>query len=131
MRYLSRDQIVAAHDAVLRAYGGEEGGGHRGHDFEGVEAAAQSVRNSYYETPAELAAAYAVYVVQGHVFADGNKRSGAAAMVLFLVANGVPYAIENKRLASAMLELQERHESGERTSVLVAWLAGLLNVTGE
>lgn len=127
MKYLTTANIVAAHDAVLRAYGGEEGGGHRGHDFAGVEAAAQSVRNSYYESPAEVAAAYAVYIVQGHVFADGNKRTGAAAMVLYLVANGVPYSISNERLASSMLEIQARYAGGERTGVLVKWLAGLLS----
>ncbi len=39
----------------------------------------RAVKNSYYASPHEPAAAYAVYSVQGHVFADGNKRTGAAA----------------------------------------------------
>jgi death-on-curing family protein len=88
-----------------------------------VEAAVQAVKNSYYETLEELAAAYAVYIVQGHVFMDGNKRSGAAALATFLVGNGRDPKISPTALKGAMLELQQRAELGERTDVLIAWLA--------
>src|SRR3990167_3607639 len=54
-----------------------------------VEAATRAVENSYYEDPYDLAAAYAVYIVQGHVFLDGNKRSAAFAACEFLRANGL------------------------------------------
>jgi prophage maintenance system killer protein len=80
LRFLTAKQIAHMHDVLLRQYGGEEGGGHRGANNEGVDAAVQAVKNSYYETPQELAAAYAVYIIQGHVFMDGNKRAGRAAM---------------------------------------------------
>ena len=84
LRFLSAEQVVAVHDAVLAETGGLPGGGPRGSSYEGVDAAVQAVKNSYYDTVEELAAVYAVYVVQGHVFADGNKRTGAAAMLTFL-----------------------------------------------
>ena len=84
LRFLSAEQVVAVHDTLLTRYGGRMGGGPRGQAYEGVDAAVQAVKNSYYETVEELAAAYAVYIVQGHVFADGNKRTGAAAMLTFL-----------------------------------------------
>jgi hypothetical protein len=57
-------------------WGGQPGGGHRGAENEGAEAAVQAVKNSYYDKLEDLAAAYAVYIVQGHVFMDGNKRTG-------------------------------------------------------
>jgi len=88
-----------------------------------VDAAAQAVKNSYYESLEELAAAYAVYIVQGHVFADGNKRTGAAAMLTFLRANGRRTAISDERLAAMMIELQRRAESGEDVGRLVRWIA--------
>ena len=108
------------HDALVERFGGLAGGGPRGEAYEGVEAAVQAVKNSYYETVEELAAAYAVYLVQGHVFLDGNKRAGAAAMLTFLEANGVSVRIQPDDLASTMIGLQTRAEAGEATSRLIA-----------
>jgi len=126
LRFLSPEQIIAIHDTLLGATGGRGGGGHRGAAYEGVDAAVQAVKNSYYETLEELAAAYAVYVVQGHVFADGNKRTGAAAMLTFLRANGGRTAISDEHLAAMMIELQRRAESGEDVGRLVRWIAAEL-----
>ena len=123
LRFLSPEQIIALHDTLLGATGGRGGGGPRGAAYEGVDAAAQAVKNSYYETLEELAAAHAVYIVQGHVFADGNKRTGAAAMLTFLRANGRRTAISDERLAAMMIELQRRAESGEDVGRLVRWIA--------
>lgn len=128
VRFLTADQIVGMHDALLERFGGLAGGGPRGESYEGVDAAVQAVKNSYYETIEELAAAYAVYIVQGHVFLDGNKRTGAAAMLTFLEANGVSVRIAPEELASTMIDLQARSESGEAASRLIAaiasWLTG-------
>jgi death-on-curing protein len=115
------------HAELLERWGGAEGGGHRGVDYEGVEAAVQAVKNSYYESREELAAAYAVYIVQGHVFMDGNKRTGAAAMLTFLLANGGRTRRSSNEVAQAMLELQARAEAGQRTDQLVSWLSTLLS----
>ena len=125
LRFLTAKQIVHMHDVLLRRYGGEEGGGHRGVDNEGVDAAVQAVKNSYYEIPQELAAAYAVYIVQGHVFMDGNKRAGCAAMLTFLEANGLSVGAP-ARDPRVMVELQQRAEAGESSGSLIAWLASLL-----
>ena len=37
----------------------------------------------------EMAAAYLFHVVSNHPFIDGNKRTGAAAALVFLLMNGV------------------------------------------
>jgi len=114
------------HEALLEQFGGLAGGGPRGESYEGVEAAVQAVKNSYYETVEELAAAYAVYLVQGHVFLDGNKRAGAAAMLTFLEANGVSVKIPPEELASMMIDLQKRSEAGEDASRLISGIASSL-----
>ena len=114
------------HEALLEQFGGLAGGGPRGESYEGVEAAVQAVKNSYYETVEELAAAYAVYLVQGHVFLDGNKRTGAAAMLTFLEANGVSVKIPPEELASMMIDLQKRSEAGEDASRLISGMASSL-----
>ena len=125
-RFLTADQVVAMHDTLLGQFGGLAGGGPRGESYEGVDAAVQAVRNSYYGTLEELAAAYAVYLVQGHVFLDGNKRAGAAAMLTFLEANGVSVRIPPEQLASMMIDLQKRSEAGEDASRLIAGIASVL-----
>jgi death-on-curing protein len=130
--FLNRTQIVEIHDAYVRRYGGDMGGGHRGESYEGVDAVAQAVKNSYYETLVELAAAYAVYIVQGHVFLDGNKRAAYAAMVLFLGQNGVVLP-ESMDLAAAMITMQRacEPEDGGRppaTNELVGWLSSKIRV---
>ena len=126
LHFLSAAQVVEMHDVLLARWGGHSGGGHRGISFEGVEAAVQAVKNSYYETIEELAAAYAVYLVQGHVFLDGNKRTGAAAMLVFLEGNGVRCALAMAGRRDLMIDLQRRSEEGEDTSRLIAWIARLV-----
>lgn len=121
MKYLSAEQLVAMQAMLLEHFGGEEGGGHRGARYEGAEAAVQAVRNSYYESIDELAAAYAVYIVQGRVFMDGNKRTGYSAMLTFLAHDDRVCSLGDP--VRTMIELQERAEAGERTDALVRWLA--------
>lgn len=123
--FLEAEQVAEMHDILLQEWGGEAGTGHRG-ATEGVEAAVQAVKNSYYESLEELGAAYAVYIVQGHVFLDGNKRTGAAAMLTFLEANGRKARHRTGAIFRLMRELQERAEAGERTDRLVSWLAGAI-----
>jgi death-on-curing protein len=123
VRFLTAEQVVALHDALIERDGGSFGGGARGARFEGVDAAVQAVKNSYYESLEELAAAYAVYVVQGHVFLDGNKRTGAAAMLVFLELHGVRIRISAERLAATMIDLQLRAERGSSVADLVDWIA--------
>lgn len=125
-RFLTAEQVVALHDALIERDGGSLGGGARGAGFEGVDAAVQAVKNSYYESLEELAAAYAVYVVQGHVFLDGNKRTGAASLLVFLETHGVRIRIPAERLAAMMIELQERAGGGASAADLVEWIAGVI-----
>lgn len=124
--FITVEQVITAHDAIVQRYGGLEGGGHRGSDHEGVEAAVHAVQNSYYDNVYDLAAAYAVYIVQGHVFLDGNKRAASATMLEFLAANRAKTSISAVDLVSLMIELQERARAGENSGDLVRWLASVL-----
>jgi death-on-curing protein len=126
VRFLTAEQVIAMHDALLERFGGLGGGGPRGESYEGVDAAVQAVKNSYYETVEELAAAYAVYLVRGHVFLDGNKRAGAAAMLTFLEANSASVTLRPEELASMMIDLQKRSEAGEDLSRLIPHIASQL-----
>jgi death-on-curing protein len=56
-----------------------------------------------------MAAAYLFHITRNHPFTDGNKRTGAAAALVFLDLNGVAIAIENEELAD-MVERVARDE---------------------
>jgi death-on-curing family protein len=122
--FLSVEQVYRIHGELLRRYGGSAIPGHRGEE-EGVTAAVLAVENSYYQDIFALAAAYAVYIVMGHVFGDGNKRTGSGAALTFLQLNEVNLRVTPEKLLDTMLELQERAEADPRppASDLVGWLA--------
>ncbi|PYV10255.1 MAG: type II toxin-antitoxin system death-on-curing family toxin [Acidobacteria bacterium] len=122
--FLSVEQVVLIHDEMLRRFGGSVLPGHRGQE-EGVTAAVLAVENSYYDDLFELTAAYAVYIVMGHVFGDGNKRGGSGAALTFLAVNGIHLRARPQDLRDAMLEVQRRAEAEPRpaTSELIAWMA--------
>jgi death on curing protein len=67
----------------------------------------------------ELAALYAAGLVKNHPFVEGNKRTGAVACELFLVANGLRLLASDTELVGAILGLA----SGQiDETVFAAWL---------
>lgn len=46
----------------------------------------------------EMASAYLYHIVQNHPFLDGNKRTGAAAAIIFLTMNGITVKAEEEGL---------------------------------
>ena len=67
----------------------------------------------------DLAALYAAGLVKNHPFVDGNKRTGAVACELFLVANGLRLLASDTELVGAILGLAA---SKVDESVFAAWL---------
>ncbi len=88
--FLSLDQVVRIHAAMIERYGG-----HPGLRDPGLLASALAVpRASFggqylHGDVFEMAAAYLFHIVSNHPFFDGNKRAGAASAVVFLVMNDV------------------------------------------
>ena len=52
-----------------------------------------------------MAAAYLFHIVNNHAFVDGNKRTGLAAALVFLDANGFEVAESGTELADMVLEM--------------------------
>ncbi len=88
--FLSLDQVVRIHTAMIERYGG-----HAGLRDPGLLASALAVpQASFGGQPLhadvfEMAAAYLFHIVSNHPFFDGNKRAGAASAVVFLALNDV------------------------------------------
>jgi death-on-curing protein len=54
-----------------------------------------------------MAAAYFFHIVMNHPFVDGNKRTGAAAAIIFLGMNDIELTADNPTLAEFTLCLAQ------------------------
>jgi death-on-curing protein len=65
-----------------------------------------------------LAAAYCFAIVGGHVFLDGNKRTGHAVAAVFLENNGITHAPQQSEIVDVMVRVASGKMSEKR---LAAW----------
>ncbi|MFH1113209.1 MAG: type II toxin-antitoxin system death-on-curing family toxin [Pseudomonadota bacterium] len=89
MRFLSLHNVIQLHKRIIAQSGGVEGI----LDLGLLESALGQCKITFggqdiYPSPAEKAAALCFSIVRNHPFVDGNKRTGHAAMEVFLVLNG-------------------------------------------
>jgi death-on-curing protein len=124
--WLSRQLIIAIHDEQLAEHGGASG-----MRDEGLleSALARPLNRAGYGDPdiAELAAAYAIGIVRNHPFIDGNKRTGFAALFMFLGLNGAEFEPPEVDATMAMLRLA----AGEMTDAeFAAWVRSHARVPG-
>ena len=89
MIYLSFEQIIELHDALIEKFGGLLGIRERGLLESALAAPMMAVfGEELHKTVYNKAAAYLFYIAKNHAFLDGNKRTAAAAALAFLRANG-------------------------------------------
>jgi death-on-curing protein len=89
MIYLSLEQIIELHDALIGRFGGLIGIRERGLLESAVAAPMMAVfGEELYKSNYNKAAAYLFYIAKNHAFLDGNKRTAVAATLTFLRANG-------------------------------------------
>lgn len=89
MRYLTLGEVLELHRRVIE----QSGGSPDIRDLGTVETALAQPRATFggedlYPTLVDKASAMAYALVMNHPFVDGNKRTGHAAMEVFLVLNG-------------------------------------------
>ena len=108
MTSLSVDDLIALHDEAL-ALG--NGGGEGIRSYQQLSSAAfqpyQSVfGEDAYPTIAEKAAAHAFFLAEGQPFIDGNKRTAALALAVFLDLNDHElYETSDTELADILIDL--------------------------
>ena len=116
--WISLAVVLAVHEEQLA----EHGGGSGVRDSGLLESAlARPQQLAAYGEPdlADLAAAYGYGIVRNHPFVDGNKRTGAVVMELFLALHGVELACSDAELVETILALASGDLSQE---ALAAWL---------
>lgn len=100
--YLSREQILEIHQAILEAHGGADGILNE----DGLASAIETPKSTIfgedaYPTLLSKAGAYLFFFVSNHAFRDGNKRVGLASAFEFLRLNGYELNIPHDRWVEA------------------------------
>lgn len=89
MRYVTLNEVLELHHRLVQRYGGSAGI----RDLGALESALAQPRLTFdgeelYPSIGEKASALGFSIIKNHPFVDGNKRTGHAAMEIFLVLNG-------------------------------------------
>lgn len=104
--FLDLDMVLRTHRSLIERYGGSEGL----RDAGLLHSAIAMPQASFGGAPLhkdlfEMAAAYLYHIVQNHPFIDGNKRTGAAAAIIFLDLNGIEIQADEEGLVEVTLRV--------------------------
>jgi len=102
--FLSRDEVLEIHRALLERFGGLAGV----RDLGLLESALYRPRTGYYEDLAGMAAALFESLIMNHPFIDGNKRVAFFATDVFLRLNGYKLKVDAKKAHRFLVGLLEK-----------------------
>jgi death-on-curing protein len=102
--FLALDHVLELHRSLIEHYGGADGT----RDMGLLQSAIAQPQASFdgqmlHADLFEMAAAYMYHIVQNHPFVDGNKRTGAAAAIVFLAMNDVEIDNDEEGLVNLTL----------------------------
>jgi death-on-curing protein len=101
--FLSRDEVLEIHRALLERFGGAAGV----RDLGLLESALHRPQTGYYADLAEMAAALFESLIMNHPFIDGNKRVAFFATDVFLRLNGYKLKVDAKKAHRFLIGLLE------------------------
>ena len=120
VRFLSVDETLAIHAALIERFGGT--GGLRDPGL--LESALFRPQTGYYEDVAEMAAAMFESLLMNHPFLDGNKRVAFFATDVFLRLNGWKLAVDAHDAHRFLIGLLESGTCDYER--LLPWIRGAL-----
>lgn len=88
--FLTEQEVIEIHAEMLAEYGGSPGLRDQGLLDSAVAQPRVTFGDQFlHGSLHEMAAAYLFHLVRNHPFVDGNKRTGAASAIVFLLMNGL------------------------------------------
>ncbi len=88
--FLDLEKVIRLHTDLVEHYGGQAGIRDIGLLHSAIAMPQASFGGQFlHEDIYTKAAAYLFHIVQNHPFIDGNKRTGAAAAIVFLAMNDI------------------------------------------
>jgi death-on-curing protein len=118
--FLSVEQVLALHTLQVARFGGSA----RVRDRGALESAVARPQSTFggddlYPDLAAKAAALLHSLVQNHPFVDGNKRTGAHALVVFLLANDVEPEFSAEELTEMTLAVARGELGAEAVAIWI------------
>lgn len=113
MLFIAKEKTLNIQRKAIEHFGGLHGLRDEG----ALESALMAAENRYYYEGADIvacAATYAYHLTQAHAFIDGNKRTGAAVMLTFLIANDVQINATEDQLYDLFIAIAESALSREQ-----------------
>lgn len=114
MNYLSIKQVIAMHDSLIDASGGAKGL----RSIELLESALAAPFQTFdgedlYPSVYQKAARLAFGIVKNHAFIDGNKRTAADAMLVFLYLNDIVIECGQEELSGLFIDAADGQKDYE------------------
>ena len=104
--FLDIDHTMRLHRSLIETYGGIEGIRDVGLLHSALAMPQASFGGEFLHRDLfEMSAAYLYHIVQNHPFIDGNKRTGAAAAIIFLSMNDMELIVEEEALVNLVLQV--------------------------
>lgn len=120
MKTLSREMILLLHRQLIDRFGGTDGVRDMGLLESALAAPFATFGGTYlYHTLQQMAAQLGYSIIKNHPFSDGNKRTGAHAMLVFLAVNGIELRYTQQELIDTILAVAAGDMSSEQ---LAAWI---------
>ena len=102
--FLTLSEVFEIHRDQIERYGGHPGIGDAGLLRSAVAVSQATMGGEYLHADLfEMPAAYLFHIVKNHPFADGNKRTGAVAALVFLELNGIEVTPNEDELVGIVL----------------------------
>ncbi len=104
--FLDIDHTLRLHRSLIDTYGGVDGIRDVGLLHSALAMPQASFGGEFlHKDLFEMAAAYLYHLVQNHPFLDGNKRTGAAAAIIFLAVNDIELQASEESLVDLVLRV--------------------------
>jgi death-on-curing protein len=105
VNFLSLDEALAIHEAVIDTFGGATGV----RDFGLLESALYRPQSGYYEDLPSMVAALFESLINNHPFVDGNKRVAFFGTDVFLRMNGYCLEVEAQSAYKTLMCMFKTH----------------------
>ena len=120
MKLLSLNMVLRLHQQLLQAFGGTSGVRDMGLLESALAAPFATFGGEYlYPTLIQQAAQLGYGIIRNHPFADGNMRTGAHTMLVFLSVNGIELEYDQQELIDAILAVADGTMAADQLAV---WL---------
>lgn len=120
MIILSKEQVLKLHSQLIKTTGGTDGLRDEGMLDSALKAPFQIFNDvSLFPSIIQKAARLGFGLIQNHPFIDGNKRTGAHIMLVFLKLNGINLCYSQEELYTIILGIASSQNTYED---LLEWI---------